>query len=99
VWDIASLQPMGRSQDEQDAATGHSTQKPVECMARPIRNHQGNVYDPFGGSGTTMVACEQLGRQCRMIEIEPRYIAVILERMAGMGLEPRLDTTPTKTNT
>jgi DNA modification methylase len=81
VWDIEA---------NMDAPGNHGTQKPVECTARPIRNHQGNVYDPFGGSGTTMVACEQLGRQCRMIEIEPKYVAVILERMAGMGLEPRL---------
>jgi DNA modification methylase len=48
------------------------------------------VLDPFGGSGTTMVACEQLARLCRMIELEPKYVAVILERMAGMGLTPRL---------
>ena len=48
------------------------------------------ISDPFGGSGTTMVACEQLGRLCRMIEIEPKYVAVILERMATLGLEPRL---------
>ena len=46
-------------------------------------------YDPFGGSGTTMVACQQLGRQCRMMEISENYCAVILERMAGMGLEPQ----------
>lgn len=48
------------------------------------------VYEPFGGSGTTMVACEQTGRLCRMIEIEPKYVAVILERMATLGLEPSL---------
>jgi len=47
-------------------------------------------YEPFGGSGTTMVACEQLGRQCRMIELEPKYCAVILQRMADMGLKPEL---------
>lgn len=46
------------------------------------------VYDPFGGSGTTMVACEQLQRQCRMMELEPKYCAVILERMKGAGCEP-----------
>ena len=69
---------------------GHSTQKPLECMARPIRNHEGDVYDPFLGSGTTMVAAEQLGRLCYGMEIEPKYIAVALERLAGMGLEPRL---------
>ena len=71
---------------------GHSTQKPLECMARPIRNHEGDVYDPFLGSGTTMVAAEQLGRICYGMEIEPKYVAVALERMAGMGLEPKLVT-------
>ncbi len=68
----------------------HPTQKPVECMARPIRNHEGDVYDPFLGSGTTMVAAEQLGRVCYGMEIDPAYVAVALERLAGMGLEPRL---------
>lgn len=46
------------------------------------------VYDPFLGSGTTLVACEQLNRRGRGIEIEPKYCAVTLERLAGMGLEP-----------
>ena len=59
---------------------GHSTQKPVECMARPIRNHSGDVYDPFLGSGTTVIACEQLGRRCYGLEIEPKYVDVILQR-------------------
>jgi len=59
-------------------------------MARPIRNHEGDVYDPFLGSGTTMVAAEQLGRICYAMEIEPKYVAVALERMSAMGLEPRL---------
>ena len=71
----------------------HPTMKPVELLAILIRNsslRSQTVYDPFGGSGTTMVACEQLGRLCRMIEIEPKYVAVILERMATLGLEPRL---------
>lgn len=71
---------------------GHSTQKPLECMARPIRNH-GNagdiVYDPFLGSGTTMVACQNLNRKCLGIEISPEYCAVILQRMtdAFPGIE------------
>jgi len=52
----------------------------------------GNVYDPFLGSGTTMVAAEQLGRICYGMEIEPKYVAVALERMSGMGLEPKLVT-------
>lgn len=69
---------------------GHSTQKPVECMARPIRNHEGDVYDPFLGSGTTMVAAEQTGRTCYGMEISEKYTAVALERMQGMGLSPVL---------
>lgn len=75
---------------DRNTSGGHSTQKPVECMARPIRNHEGDVYDPFLGSGTTMVAAEQLGRVCYGMEIEPKYVAVTLERMAAMGLEPQL---------
>ena len=66
---------------------GHSTQKPLECMARPIRNHgeRGDVvFDPFGGTGTTMVAAENLERQARLIEISPPYCAVILERMTNL---------------
>lgn len=61
--------------------TGHSTQKPLECMARAIRNHSGDVYEPFAGSGTTMVAAENLGRICYAIELHPPYCAVILNRM------------------
>ena len=64
---------------------GHSTQKPLECMERPIRNHEFDVvYDPFCGSGTTIIACERLGRRCRAVEIEPGYVAVALERWATM---------------
>ena len=50
----------------------------------------GLVAEPFSGSGTTMVAAEQTGRICYGMEIEPKYAAVSLERLAGMGLEPRL---------
>lgn len=59
---------------------GHSTQKPVECMARPIRNHEGDVYDPFLGSGTTLIAAEQLNRTCYGMEIDPHYCDVIVNR-------------------
>lgn len=70
---------------------GHSTQKPLECMARPIRNHEGDVYEPFAGSGTTIVAAQNLNRKCYALEISPDYCAVILERMQeafpGLSLE------------
>lgn len=69
---------------------GHSTQKPLECMARPIRNHEGDVYDPFLGSGTTIVACEQTGRIGYGMEISPAYVAVILQRLKDIGLTPEL---------
>jgi DNA modification methylase len=63
--------------------TGHSTQKPIECMARPIRNHESEfVFEPFSGSGTTIIACEQLGRKCRAIELNPAYVAVAIQRWA-----------------
>jgi len=70
----------------------HPTMKPVELVARAVQNSSRAdeiVYDPFLGSGTTMVAAEQLGRICYGMEIEPKYVAVILERLVGMGLEPR----------
>ena len=67
---------------DERAEGGHSTQKPLECMARPIRNHKGDVYEPFCGSGTTMVAAQNLNRKCYALEISPNYCAVILERMA-----------------
>jgi DNA modification methylase len=63
--------------------TDHGTQKPVECMARPIKNHgskQDDVYDPFLGSGTTLIAAEQLGRKCYGMEISPQYCDVIVKR-------------------
>ena len=72
---------------------GHSTQKPIECMARPIRLHGGkgdDVYDPFLGTGTTMAAAEQLGRVCYGFEISPAYTAVILQRLKDAGMEPQL---------
>ncbi len=80
---------------DREGKTTHGTEKPLECMARPIRNHGtpgDEVYDPFLGSGTTMVAAEQLGRICYGLEIEPKYVAVILQRMNDLGLTPRLTT-------
>lgn len=80
IWDINNANPSGHT-DSQETKLGHGTQKPLECMARPIRNHSGDVYDPFVGSGTTLVAAENLNRKCYAIEISPPYVAVCLERM------------------
>ena len=61
--------------------TGHGTQKPVECMRRPIANHDAReVYDPFLGSGTTMIAAEMEGRACYGMEISPAYVDVAVVR-------------------
>jgi len=77
----------------QKSETGHSTQKPLECMERPIRNNSKPgelVYEPFSGSGTTIIACERTGRKCRAIELNPAYVAVAIQRWAdATGKEPR----------
>ncbi len=68
----------------------HSAKFPVGLPTLAIETWPGLCYEPFSGSGTTIVAAEQLGRLCYGIEIAPAYVAVALERLAGMGLEPRL---------
>ena len=71
VWEI----------DQPSRNEFHPTQKPIECMARAIRNHDAPlVYDPFLGSGTTLIAAEQLGRKCYGMEISPAYCDVIVKR-------------------
>lgn len=80
VWDIDSPRANGNADD---GKTEHSTQKPVEAMRRPILNHTvkgDRVYDPFLGSGTTLMAAETTGRICIGIEIEPRYCDLIVRR-------------------
>jgi DNA modification methylase len=64
-----------------DAGHGHGTQKPVECMERPVRNHLADtVYEPFAGSGTTLIACERTGRACIAMELDPGYCDVVVRR-------------------
>jgi DNA modification methylase len=75
---------------------GFPTQKPVDCMARPMRNHKGDVYDPFLGSGTTVVAAQNEGRRCYGMELDPKNVAISLERLDRKGLEPKLDTSATQ---
>ena len=81
VWSAASPKMiMGGSSEEK---INHPTQKPVELMRRPLLNHtvkDDAVYDPFLGSGTTLIACETEGRRCYGLEIEPRYCDVIVAR-------------------
>ena len=69
----------------------HPTQKPVELAERAINNHDAvSVLDLFGGSGSTMVAAHQLGRTCFMMECDPLYVDVILQRMTNLGVVPVL---------
>jgi DNA modification methylase len=81
VWEI----------DRPAASPEHPTMKPVELVARAVENSSRSdeiVLDPFCGSGTTLVACEKLGRQGRGMELSPAYAAVTLERLSGLGLAP-----------
>ena len=73
VWQISHVK----------SETGHSTQKPVEAMQRPIDNHTSPgqaVFDPFVGSGTTLMACELTARVCYAIELEPAFCDVVVKR-------------------
>jgi DNA modification methylase len=80
LWQVANLNPFGGSPEE---ATGHGTQKPVELMRRPILNNSVRgeiIYDPFLGSGTTLVAAHSTDRICFGIDIDPRYVDVTIRR-------------------
>lgn len=80
LWTIAT--------GENDEATEHGTQKPVECMRRPIVNNStrgDHVYEPFAGSGSTIIAAESVGRACLAMEIDPRYCDVIVGRWQHLG--------------
>ena len=73
VWNIEHMK----------SETGHGTQKPVEAMKRPIENNSQpgeSVYEPFSGSGTTIIACEITGRRAHAIELNPAYVDVAVKR-------------------
>jgi DNA modification methylase len=75
LWQIANK--------GQDAETRHGTQKPVECMKRPMENNSSPgqaVYDPFVGSGTSIIAAEMTGRACHAVELDPGYVDVAVLR-------------------
>ncbi len=94
VWRAPSPKMIMAGSDE--AKQDHPAQKPVVLFETPIRNHlkAGEaVYDPFIGSGTTLIAAETLGRRCFAIELEPRYVQVTIERWQALTGESavRLD--------
>ena len=84
VWDV----------DRESANKLHPTQKPIELAERAMNNSSkvGDlVLDLFLGSGTTLIACERLGRKCRAVEISPAYVAVAIQRWVDVtGKEPML---------
>lgn len=88
VWNIKA---------REDGGHGHGTQKPVECMKRPIENNSSPgqaVYKPFSGSGTTIIAGEMTGRHVYAIELSPAYVDVAITRWAAFtGKTPILDAT------
>jgi DNA modification methylase len=83
IWEIANAGAMGGDRLTDDELTGHGTQKPVECMRRPIINNsvKGDfVYDPFLGSGTTLIAAEMEERRCLGVELNPVYVDAVIRR-------------------
>lgn len=88
VWQIdnstiATGGRKGKGEDASAGGAGHGTQKPVECMRRPIENNSSPgqaVYEPFSGSGTTIIAGEQTGRAVLAMELSPAYVDVALHR-------------------
>ena len=78
VWHFART-----GNDEKELTGGHATPKPIALCSRAIKSssrENENVLDVFGGSGSTLIACEQLNRKCYMMELEPKYCDVIIKR-------------------
>lgn len=94
IWDIEGNR---RNSNGENAPTLHSTQKPVECMRRPLINHtvRGDaVYDPFMGSGSSLIACEAEGRVSLGCELAPVYVDIAVRRWMGFcDGEPVLEST------
>jgi DNA modification methylase len=93
VWDAASPKMIMGGSDEEKF--DHPTQKPIELMRRPILNHTKRgelVYEPFLGSGTTLAAAEVTERVCRGLELDPRYVDVVVKRWEQLsGKKAKLD--------
>ena len=83
IWQIASINPLGGGGRGMDIKLGHGTQKPIETMRLPIVNSSApgdSVYDPFVGSGTTIMAAETVGRRCYAMDVDPSYVDVCIRR-------------------
>ena len=83
VWEVPNLNAIGGSRTGANTPTGHATQKPVRVFEIPILNHttaQDAVYDPFVGSGTTLIAGDKLGRPTYAMDVDPIYVEVARRR-------------------
>jgi DNA modification methylase len=95
IWDAASPKMLMNPAGEREEKVDHPTQKPVALYTRPIENHlePGECfYEPFGGSGSAIAAAETTGRRCLAIELDPKYVDVIVarwERLSGQQAERR----------
>ncbi len=89
VWEIGFK--------DQDTQTTHGTQKPVECMRRPMLNNSASneiIYEPFSGSGTTIIAAESCRRICYAVELNPEYVDMAVKRFEEYsGVKAILDGT------
>ena len=69
--------------EERESAGGHATPKPIALCTRAIKSssrENENVLDVFGGSGSTLIACEQNNRNAYLMELEPKWVDVIIQR-------------------
>jgi len=93
VWQGANNMPTVWDIKHGASDTGHGAQKPVECMKRPIENNSSAgqaIYEPFSGSGTTIIAGEMTCRHIYAMELEPAYVDMAVERWEAFTGHPAL---------
>ena len=102
VWEVPNLNAIGGSRTGANTPTGHATQKPVRVFEIPILNHttaQDAVYDPFVGSGTTLMAGEKLGRPTYAMDVDPIYVEVARRRWEAFTGQTAVRLTPERAPT
>ena len=102
-WYGASNEKTIWEMDKEKKCDLHPTMKPIKLVSRAIKNsskQDDSVLDLFGGSGSTLIACEQTNRKCYMMELDPHYISVIIERYINFTGNDvyRINPDGTKTN-
>lgn len=82
IWEYASMNSYG-ADDRTELSALHPTVKPLQLVADAIldcSNYGDLILDLFGGSGTTLIACEEMNRKCCMMELDPKYVDTIIQR-------------------